>query len=104
MYINKKYAEAEFSKLFSEVISDFIKIEADLIVNNIAVFGLICEQYMKLSNFIKAIDTNIEIENLEEFLNLAYEFFITAYQVINNDMIIFNKVKEKLCDSCYSAS
>lgn len=104
MIKNNRLNNPSFSKHFTDIINNFLTIESKFIINNIAIHGLICSQYMKFSHFLQNLDGNIELESIEKFLDLAHEFFITAYQILNNDMFVFKRVREQLCDSCHSKS
>lgn len=102
MIKNNRLNNSSFSKNFAEIINNFLLIEKKLIINNIAVHGLICSQYMRLAHFLQHLENNLDLKNIETCLSLSSEFFITAYQILNNDMIIFKQVEERLCDSCNS--
>lgn len=100
---NNRTQDKSFNNSLKDLINYFFVVEKSLIINNMLIYGLIFPEYSKMINYLKNINGNITLENSEDFLNYAYDFFTGAYQKLGVDMNTFRKVLEEMSESCNTA-
>jgi hypothetical protein len=103
--VNNNRMNAEYFKEHcQQALSCYIAIDENILSNSPIIMGLIYSQYSRLANYLSTHDDILNVESIKTFAWYIYDFHKTGHEILLDKLKILKSTRERLNESCNSAS
>lgn len=101
---NNRLNDGSFKEHCQQALSCYIALQENLISKSSVIMGLIYSQYSKIANYMATFDDILDTESINAFAWYIYDFHKSAQQILKDNLHILKTARDKLNESCNSAS